>query len=153
VSEPSPIQCSTLSATERPLLNKFYKSQSSPMRASDNGMAWVARSGEIIAALNLSPVPGGHWLTGLLVAGHWRRRQVARRLVEQACQQAEGCIWLFCHPDLRDFYERLDFTVSEDLPATLSERLARYRRSKPLLAMVRSQSSAAGSRPGNSTSV
>ncbi|MDR0280905.1 MAG: GNAT family N-acetyltransferase [Paucimonas sp.] len=153
MSEPSPIQCTTLTATERPLLNKFYKSQSSPMRASDNGEAWVARSGDIIAALNLSPVPDGHWLTGLLVAGHWRRQQVARRLVEKACQQAEGCIWLFCHPDLQDFYERLDFAVSEDLPGALAERLARYRRSKPLLAMVRTQSSAAGSRPGNSTSV
>ncbi|MHA6196693.1 GNAT family N-acetyltransferase [Pseudomonas wadenswilerensis] len=153
VPEPTPIQCSTLTAHERPLLNKFYKNQSSPMRASDNGLAWVARSGAIIAALNLSPVPGGHWLTGLLVAGQWRRQQVARRLVEQASQQAEGCIWLFCHPDLQGFYERLDFAVSEDLPAVLAERLARYRRSKPLLAMVRAQSSAAGSRPGNSTSV
>lgn len=153
MSESPPIQCSTLSAAERPLLNKFYKSQSSPMRASDNGVAWVARSGEIIAALNLSPVPGGHWLTGLLVAGQWRRQQVARRLIEQARQQAEGCIWLFCHPDLQAFYERLDFTVSEDMPAMLCERLGRYRRSKPLLAMLLPQSSAAGSRPGNSTSV
>jgi len=153
VSDRTPIQCRTLSASERPLLNKFYKSQSSPMRASESGEAWVARAGEIVAALNLSPVPGGHWLTGLLVASEWRRRQVARQLVEQACQQAGGCIWLFCHPDLQDFYQRLGFAVSEAMPAMLGERLARYRRSKPLLAMVRGQSSAAGSSPGNSTSV
>ncbi|WP_084702816.1 GNAT family N-acetyltransferase [Pseudomonas japonica] len=153
VPNPVPIQCSPLTASERPLLNKFYKSQSSPMRGSDSGVAWVARAGAIVAALNLSPVPGGHWLTGLLVAQDWRRRQVARRLIERASQDATGCIWLFCHPDLQTFYEKLGYAVSEDLPAVLAERLARYRRSKPLLAMARHQSSAAGSSPGNSTSV
>lgn len=142
-----------LTATERPLLNKFYKANGSAMRAGEGGTAWVARAGEIVAALNLTPVPGGHWLTGLLVAPSWRNRQVARQLIEQACQTADGVIWLFCHPDLQGFYERLGFAIDEALPATLSDRLARYRRSKPLLAMARNQSSLAGSRPGNSTSV
>lgn len=149
----APIRCNPLTATERPLLNKFYKAHGSSMRASENGTAWVARTREIVAALNLAPVPGGHWLTGLLVAPAWRNRQVARQLVEQACQGAEGSIWLFCHPDLQGFYERLGFVIDETLPATLGDRLARYRRSKPLLAMARDQSSLAGSRPGNSTSV
>ncbi len=149
----APIRCNPLTATERPLLNKFYKVNGSAMRASENGTAWVARAGEIVAALNLTPVPGGHWLTGLLVAPSWRNRQVARQLIEHAGQNAEGVIWLFCHPDLQGFYERLGFVIDDALPATLSDRLARYRRSKPLLAMARDQSSLAGSRPGNSTSV
>lgn len=150
---PSPILCSLLSPSERPLLNKFYKHHASPMRASDSSVAWVARAGGIIAALNLTAVPGGQWLSGLLVAPDWRRQQVARRLIDEASEQVEGFIWLFCHPDLQGFYERLGFTVDEALPAVLAERLARYRRSKPLLAMARDQSSLAGSRPGNSTSV
>lgn len=147
------LRCTPLSTAERPLLNKFYKSHGSAMRASENGVAWVARCGEVIAALSLTPVPGGHWLTGLLVAPTWRNRKIARRLIEQASQGTEGFIWLFCHPDLQGFYERLGFVVAEHLPPVLSERLARYRRSKPLLSMRRDQSSPAASSPGNSTSV
>lgn len=149
--ERHPARCSRLTATERPLLNKFYKSQGSAMRASEGGEAWVVRTGEIVAALNLTPVPGGQWLTGLLVACPWRGTGMARRLIETAC--AAHCTWLFCHPDLQGFYERLGFEVTEALPQALADRLARYRRSKSLLAMYRSQSSVAGSSPGNSTSV
>lgn len=151
VSEPYLIRCNPLSATERPLLNKFYKAHGSAMRASDAGECWVARSEGIIAGLNLTVVPGGYWLTGLLVAPDWRQRGVARVLVDTACRDRRT--WLFCHPDLQGFYERLGFVASEDLPQALVDRLARYRRSKPLVAMGRDQSSAAGSSPGNSTSV
>ena len=146
-----PIRCACLSATERPLLNKLYKIHGSAMRTSDAGEVWVARAGEIIGGLSLTPVPDGQWLTGLLVAPDWRGKGVARLLSDHA-GGAERT-WRFCHPDLQGFYERLGFMVNEDLPQTLADRLARYRRSKPLLAMVRDQSSAAGSSPGNSTSV
>lgn len=142
---------SRLSVPERPLLNKFYKSHGSAMRTSDGGEAWVARAGEIVGGLSLTPVPGGQWLTGLLVAPSWRGKGVARLLVDNACGAERT--WLFCHPDLQGFYERLHFVVSEELPQPLADRLARYRRSKPLVAMHRDQSSAAGSSPGNKTSV
>lgn len=151
VPEPVEIQCRPLTAAERPLLNKFYKTWGSAMRTSDGSEAWVARAGDIIAGLNLTPVPGGHWLTGLLVAPARRRQGVAQTLIEQAC--GNGRTWLFCHPELQGFYERLGFIIDEDMPPVLVERLARYRRSKPLVAMARGQSSLAGSRPGNSTSV
>ncbi|MDD2060924.1 GNAT family N-acetyltransferase [Pseudomonas sp. GD03860] len=123
------------------------------MRAATDGQLWVARADDIVAALCLSPVSGGHWLTGLWVALPWRGQQVARHLLEAALQGCEGSVWLFCHPQLRPFYQRLGFETSEQLPAALAERLLRYQRSKPLLAMTRPQSSLAGSRPGNSTSV
>jgi GNAT superfamily N-acetyltransferase len=142
-----------LPAAERPLLNKFYRNQGSPMRAAAQGQLWVARADEIVAALCLSQVPGGHWLTGLFVAPAWRGQRVARQLIEAAASELQGDIWLFCHPALVGFYERLAFSTSDALPATLAERLARYQRSKPLLAMTRIQSSLAGSSPGNSTSV
>jgi len=151
MSDKPPIQCTPLSRLEWPLLNKFYKAQGSAMRTSDAGEAWVVRAGEIVAGLNLTPVADGHWLTGLLVASERRRQGLARLLIDTAC--GGRLTWLFCHPDLQGFYEGLNFTVNEDLPQTLADRLARYRRSKPLLAMRRDQSSAAGSSPGNSTSV
>ncbi len=153
MQNPRLIECNSLTAAERPLLNKFYKSHGSSMRASENGLPWVARDGGIIAALSLTPVAGGQWLTGLLVAPAQRNRQVARRLIERACEGLEGAVWLFCHPDLQPFYERLGFALCETLPGALGERLARYRRSKPLVAMRRDQSSLAGSSPGNNTSV
>nr|WP_306764465.1 GNAT family N-acetyltransferase [Pseudomonas sp. 2(2015)] len=113
----------------------------------------MARTEEIVAALCLSEVPGGHWLTGLFVAPAWRGQQLAGRLIDAALAELQGNIWLFCHPDLASFYAHQAFTSTDALPAPLAERLQRYQQSKPLLAMVRVQSSLAGSSPGNSTSV
>ncbi|PRA61317.1 GNAT family N-acetyltransferase [Pseudomonas sp. MYb187] len=123
------------------------------MRAATDGQLWVARANDIVAALCLSPVTGGRWLTGLWVATPWRGQRIARHLLEAALHSAQGTVWLFCHPDLQHFYNRLGFAPCMHLPAALGERLARYQRSKPLLAMARNQSSLAESRPGNSTSV
>ncbi|TDF77731.1 N-acetyltransferase [Pseudomonas sp. H9] len=123
------------------------------MRAAAQGQLWVARAEEIIAALCLTAVPGGHWLTGLWVAQAFRGQHIAHRLIEAALQHCEGAVWLFCHPDLTPFYQRQGFSPCTDLPATLAERFERYQRSKPLVAMARLQSSPAGSSPGNSTSV
>ncbi|MDD0972818.1 GNAT family N-acetyltransferase [Pseudomonas fontis] len=149
----SQIRASALTPPERPLLNKFYRSLASPMRASAQGQLWVARAEAIVAALSLTPVPGGHWLTSLLVDPAWRGRGVARQLIAQACIDKLGCIWLFCHPDLEGFYAAQGFERTETLPPVLAERLARYQRSKPLLALARAQSSEEGSSPGNNTSV
>ena len=122
------------------------------MRVNGEGELWVARADEIVGGMSLQAVADGHWLTGLFVAPQWRGRQVASRLVEAALTARPGPTWLFCHPDLQAFYQRLGFTPTSDLPEALASRLARYQRSKPLLAMARGQSSAT-SRPGNSTSV
>ncbi|MNM82551.1 Acetyltransferase (GNAT) family protein [compost metagenome] len=97
----------------------------------------MVRQPEILAALNLSPVGGGHWLTGLLVAPAQRRQGLASRLIEHALAQTPGPVWLFCHPQLVDFYARLDFTPAAELPAPLAERLARYQQHKTLVALVR----------------
>lgn len=149
----SEIRYSLLSAAERPLLNKFYRAQGTAMRASAKGEAWVARAGELVAAVNMSAVPEGFWLTGLLVAPAWRGRRIARQLIEHACAGKPGTVWLFCHPDLLAFYQPLGFSPAGALPLQLNERLARYQRSKSLIALARDQSSLAGSSPGNSTSV
>lgn len=137
---------------QRRLLDHFYRQHGSRMRAAGEGEQWVARAGDMIAGMNLIPMAGGCWLTGLFVAPHWRGQRVAARLIEAGLQGSAGPTWLFCEPQLVPFYERLGFCVTEQLPEALASRLARYRRSKPLVALVLVQSSATSS-PGNSTSV
>lgn len=122
---------------QRPLADKFYRSQRSVMRTRSEHRVWVAKDDEIVAALCLQPAAHGQWLTSLLVAAGHRRQGVAGALLEHALGDAQLPTWLFCHPDLQPFYERRGFTLCAQLPAPLSERLARYRRTKILNALVR----------------
>lgn len=118
-----------------PLLNKFYRSHNSPMKALKGGQLWVARHSEIVAGLCLSPVVGGQWLTGLFVDPALRGQGLAARLIREAVAPVEGTVWLLCHPDLEGFYQRLGFTQDTPLPQSLAERLVRYKRNKPMIAM------------------
>ena len=118
-----------------PLLNKFYRSHDSSMKALKGGRLWVARDGEIVAGLCLSPVVGGQWLTGVFVAPAYRRQGLAARLILQAIADVQGTVWLLCHPDLECLYQRIGFTQETILPQSLSERLVRYKRNKPMIAM------------------
>ncbi|MFV3291907.1 GNAT family N-acetyltransferase [Pseudomonas sp. NY11955] len=122
------------------------------MRAASDAELWVARAPVIIAGLSLSAVNEGFWLTGLFVDPQRRSQGVAARLVEAALAQVDGPVWLFCHPDLAPFYQRLGFDLAGQLPEALAGRLQRYQRSKRLVALQRGQSSPTSS-PGNSTSV
>ncbi|AGZ36417.1 N-acetyltransferase GCN5 [Pseudomonas sp. VLB120] len=146
------LHCTQLTALERRLLDHFYRQHGSRMRAASDGELWVARRTEIIAGLSLAPIENGHWLTGLFVAPQQRKQGVAGQLIDAALAGGRGPIWLFCHPDLAPFYQHLAFETAAQLPEALAARLARYQRSKRLVAMVRGQSSLASS-PGNSTSV
>lgn len=121
----------------KPLADKFYRAQRSAMRVSTVEQVWVAEHSEIVAALCLRTIDGGHWLTSLLVAPPLRRQGLARQLVEHALNDCTAPVWLFCRPELSDFYQRLGFTPCTRLPAVLAERLQRYQRSKNLLALVR----------------
>ncbi|WP_017905291.1 GNAT family N-acetyltransferase [Pseudomonas asplenii] len=105
------------------------------MRASGEGQLWVAREGGIIAGLSLTAVADGFWLTGLFVAPQKRGQGVAGQLIARALATAAGPTWLFCHPDLYGFYEKLGFAPAPQLPQPLVDRLARYSRSKPLIAL------------------
>ncbi|MDE1169024.1 MAG: GNAT family N-acetyltransferase [Pseudomonas sp.] len=126
-----------LDVPQRPLLAKFYKAHRSAMRAPAQAQPWVARAPHIIGGLCLTPVADGVWLTGLLVDPACRGQGVASQLIGQALAQQAGAVWLFCHPDLMSFYARSGFAETGRLPPPLADRLARYQRSKPLLAMVR----------------
>jgi N-acetylglutamate synthase-like GNAT family acetyltransferase len=128
-----------LPSVMRPLLNKFYRAHHSPMRAGADDQLWVAKQGEIVAALCLRPLAAdtGFWLTSLFVAPSLRQQQIASHLVLRACEQAVTPVWLFCNPDLIGFYARLGFAEANPLPAQLAERFSRYCRSKTLIALRR----------------
>ncbi|HZX16792.1 MAG TPA: GNAT family N-acetyltransferase [Pseudomonas sp.] len=126
-----------LPAPLKPLADKFYRSQRSAMRATAGAQLWVAEDREIVAALCLHQVAHGHWLTSLLVDSTRRGQGVARQLIETALADCATVVWLFCHPQLGDFYLRLGFVLCNDLPQPLAERLSRYQRSKSLLAFAR----------------
>ncbi|CRM04373.1 Acetyltransferase (GNAT) family protein [Pseudomonas sp. 31 E 6] len=118
-----------------PLLNKFYRRHDSSMKALKGGRLWVVRDTEIVAGLCLSPVVGGQWLTGMFVDPAYRGQGLATRLIQQAVAGVDGTVWLLCHPDLEGFYQRMGFSQDTVLPQSLSERLVRYKRNKPMIAM------------------
>lgn len=120
----------------RPLLDKFYREHRSPMRAGGEAQLWVAKHAEIIAGLCLTPAADGQWLTGLFVAPALRGQGLARRLIDAALAEVQGPVWLFCHPDLRGFYQRVGFEQVQHLPPVLASRLERYSRTKPLVALI-----------------
>ncbi|WLH47591.1 GNAT family N-acetyltransferase [Pseudomonas beijingensis] len=129
------IHYAALEASLWPLMNKFYRAHQSSMKAVRDAQLWVARRDEIVAALCLRPVSGGHWLTGLFVDPAYRVQGVAARLIAEAMKDVDEPVWLFCHPDLRGFYERRGFSFNPELPYAMAERLSRYARSKPMIAM------------------
>ena len=118
-----------------PLMNKFYRAHQSSMKAVREAQLWVARRDEIVGALCLRTVSGGLWLTGLFVAPTCREQGVAAALIAAATGHIESPVWLFCHPDLRDFYQRRGFVFDPPMPYAMVERLSRYARSKPMIAM------------------
>ncbi len=129
------IRYSQLDELSWPLMNKFYRQHQSSMKAVREAQLWVARREEIVAALCLRLVSGGYWLTGLFVDPTCREQGIAAQLIAEAVEDVEAPVWLFCHPDLRGFYERRGFTFDPALPQAMAERLSRYARSKPMIAM------------------
>lgn len=127
-----------LPALQHPLLNKFYRSHASRMRASPEAEVWVVRNPEIIAGLCLTAITEGYWLTGLFVAPEHRKHGVAQYLLQHTQQaHSNSPIWLFCHPDLIGFYQHTGFRITEQLPEQLKNRLSRYQKHKNLVAMHR----------------
>ncbi|MCQ4296563.1 GNAT family N-acetyltransferase [Pseudomonas stutzeri] len=120
----------------RPLLVRFYRDHNSRNRVRPEATCWVARRGDIVAGLCLTPVAHGHFLTGLLVSPSMRTRGVGTQLVRRALDATLGPVWLFCKPELLEFYTRLGFKLTSQLPEPLADRLSRYKRTKTLLALV-----------------
>ena len=75
----------------------------------------------------------------LLVAREQRQQGIASQLLNALRAHSQGPIWLFCAPELLSFYQRLGFAPCPALPAELTERLLRYQRKQPLLALAAAQ--------------
>lgn len=105
------------------------------MRVKDAGQVWVVRDTQIRAGLCLRPIADGHWLTGLLVEADKRRSGIASRLLDDVRARVAGPLWLFCEPALGDFYRARGYCDCHQLPPALASRLARFARSKTLLAL------------------
>ncbi len=125
-----------LPVLQHALLNKFYRSHGSRMRISQPAEAWIIRNPTIIAGLCLTKISDGYWLTGLFVTPEQRQRGLAQSLLKHVqAVYSKSSIWLFCHPELTDFYQQADFQLTEELPESLKARLARYQQHKSLIAM------------------
>ena len=125
-----------LPENQHTLLRKFYRSHNSTMRVTQQAEVWVVRAPSIIAAVCLSPVADGYWLTSLFTADKYRQQGVASLLIKQIQIAYQGApIWLFCHPDLNSFYSALGFRQTQYLPESLNSRLTRYQQHKALIAM------------------
>lgn len=123
------------------LIHKFYRSHNSSMRITQQAEAWVVRAPHIIASVCLSPVAHGHWLTSLFTAPALRQQGVASLLIKHLqLTHANSPIWLFCHPDLCNFYCNLGFQHAPHLPDALNSRLTRYQQHKSLIAMFYAES-------------
>ena len=120
-----------------PLMNKFYRRHQSSMKAVRDAQLWVGKRDEIVAGLCLRPMAEGLWLTGLLVDPACRGQGVAAALMAHALATVTQPVWLLCHSDLREFYQGNGFSAGPQLPYALAERLLRYSRSKPMIAMGR----------------
>ncbi len=118
-----------------PLVNRFYKTQGSRMRARGQHQVWVLRDPDIACALCLEPVAEGFWLTSLCTAVERRQQGLARRLMTTCLAQLDSPVWLFCAPELAPLYQSCGFAPAEQLPHALQQRLQRYQRHKRLIAM------------------
>lgn len=132
------IECGLLNPTNRTLADQFYRRHGSRMKTRPAHQVWVIRSDSLLACLCLQPVAEGYWLTSLFVDPAHRRRGMAQQLLDTARSGVPGPVWLFCNPELQALYVKSGFEICTLLPESLADRLERYQRSKPLIAMTTS---------------
>lgn len=132
-----PLEITQLAPEFYPLVNRFYRQYQRGTKVSSQHRVWIGRElDKILCSVRLQTVTDGHWLTSLLVDPQQRQRGYASALLTAVRANCQGPIWLFCAPELSVFYSRMGYTVTESLPESLTDRLARYQRHKPLIALV-----------------
>ncbi|MFT6430054.1 MAG: GNAT superfamily N-acetyltransferase [Halopseudomonas sp.] len=133
-----PTECGLLDPTQRTLADQFYRRYGSRMKTRPAHQVWAIQSDSLLACLCLQPVAEGYWLTNLFVDPAHRRRGIAQQLIDTARIGVAGPVWLFCNPQLQALYVKSGFEICSQLPERLADRLERYQRSKPLIAMTTS---------------
>src|SRR5574342_593766 len=100
------------------------------VRINPMGLDWrrftvaINGSGQMIACAQLKPVPGGLTeLASLAVRPAYRRRGIARALIEHLLADAQRPVYLTCRSSLGKLYEKFGFRALE-----ADETPAYYRR-------------------------
>lgn len=106
------------------------------MKARPVHQVWVDQPNAIQACACLQPVANGYWLTSLFVTPARRHQGLAGQLLDSMRAATQGPIWLFCRTELVSLYLRHGYTLTTILPESLTDRLARYRRNRDLVALV-----------------
>ena len=123
---------------KHPLLQRFYREQNSSVRPAKEATHWVLSENQqwiAAASVRLLPDSDQGWLTGLHVHSQFRQRGYAQTFLLNV-QANYSKIWLFCEPKLIEFYPHCGYQLTEELPESLTIRLARYRQHKTLVAFV-----------------
>ncbi|AUJ69109.1 MULTISPECIES: GNAT family N-acetyltransferase [Pseudoalteromonas] len=122
-----------LPAIMTPLVNKFYDAQKARGRAAKHDNVWVVKdNSKIIAACRLQPVDGYWLLVGVYVAPQFRRKGVAKKLIESAVYHFRSVnpgqtVYTFAYRHLCHFYTALGFQNNScQLPSELASRLSSY---------------------------
>lgn len=90
----------------------------------DEGVAYIARDGEIVGCARLVEVaPQTLVVDDVLVAEDRRGEGIGARLMQTAMNSRGGTLYLCCHPERLAFYGRLGFSevAIEDVPTDVVE--------------------------------
>lgn len=144
----APIQCDIehVAPIQFPLVNRFYKRSGYRVSCGRLEHVYCLRAtidglSSIIAAARFLPQESQYYLLrNLCVDQHWRRRGLARRLMQSALKQLEtrSC-YCFAQGNLQNFYESLGFVMlsEEDAPHDIARRYQGYSQSQRDLILLR----------------
>lgn len=132
-----PLEITQLAPELYPLVNRFYRQYQRGTKVSSQHRIWIGRElDQILCSVCLQSVTDGYSLTSLLVDPQQRQRGYASALLAAVRANCHGPIWLFCKPELSAFYSRMGYRETDSLPESLTDRLTRYQRQKPLIALI-----------------
>ncbi|GAB6263836.1 GNAT family N-acetyltransferase [Photobacterium sp. 53610] len=114
-----------------PLVNRLYKAHYPAGKAKRDEVIWIGETAsEIVTVVRFQLSEDHQLLTGMLVSPAFRQQGIALALLA-ACQPQLAFMRCFCFAfsHLESLYVSAGFRVvsEDDLPATLANRLQRYR--------------------------
>lgn len=118
-----------LESIKTPLVNKFYDKYGARGRATKRDSVWVVYAGlEIIAACRIQRRDRYLFLSTLLVAPHWRKQGVAKKLLLSLLLEQQEVVFTFAYQSLIDFYRSIGFNYVLTLPLPISTLFRVYER-------------------------
>lgn len=130
-SAEKPLQFLQIEPAQWSRVEQFYRSHGYKIKCGAGERVYVMAHDDLIAAARLVPQGSGHyWLRNLLVAGDWRRRGIASKLMRELLPDIapHGC-YCFALPHLVAFYTEVGFVQNPDhCPADIADTFHIYRR-------------------------